>query len=116
MKKALLILASLIIAVATVSLTTSCKKDIEKAKSLIGTSWTGQSGLNVYTINFKSQFDFEMYVDGTGHYHYSGSFIIAGDTISLTYNSGDWDSDWKSGKFLDDNRMEINHIVFTRVQ
>ena len=39
MKKFLVILASVIVAALTLSLTTSCQKDIEKAKSLIGTTW-----------------------------------------------------------------------------
>ena len=55
MKKFLVILAGVIIAALTLSLTTSCKKDIDLAKSLIGTTWEAQDGTDSYILTFNSQ-------------------------------------------------------------
>ena len=115
MKKLLLILASVIIAVATVSLTTSCKKDIEKAKSLIGTQWVSAGISGTYTLKFLTQYEFEMKVVGDGTRSYQGTFIITGDYFTLTYNDSSWGTDWKDGKFIDDNRLTLNNYEFTRV-
>lgn len=116
MKKFFSILAVVVLAIATVSLTSSCKKDIEKAKSLIGTSWSGLSSPNLYTIKFNSQTEFEMDVTGSGNYHYSGTFIVTGDYFTLSFIGGTpFIHSSAEGKFLyNPDRLSIENIVFNR--
>lgn len=114
MKKFLVILASVIVAAVTLSLTTSCKKDIEKAKSLIGTTWVNAGNEISRTITFTSQTNFAMdTVEGDGTHKYTGIFIIAGDTITMNFDGsslGPW-----SGKFTSDNEMTIESFVFKKL-
>ena len=121
MKKFLVILASVIVAALTLSLTTSCKKDIDLSKSLIGTSWTASYAGDVYTLTVTSQFDCSMKVN-PGHVNerrYSGTFILAGGKSSLAgetiaISGTDWDVDWGSGKFDSETELVLNNVVFRK--
>ena len=121
MKKFLVILACVIVAAVTLSLTTSCKKDIDLSKSLIGTSWTAVDNGDAYTLNFTTQFDCTMKVVPShgSEKRYTGTFILAGgksslagETIAIT--GDDWDSLFGSGKFDNDNELVLNNIVFKK--
>ena len=121
MKKFLVILASVIVAAVTLSLTTSCKKDIDLSKSLIGTSWTATHNNATYTLTFTSQFDCTMKVVPTlgSEERYSGTFVLAGGKSTLTGESiaitgTDWDEYWGSGKFDSESELVLNNVVFKK--
>ena len=122
MKKFLVILASVIVAAVTLSLTTSCQKDINLAKSLIGTSWYASVGTDTYTLTFNSQSGCTMDVvdkDG-GRTQYSGSFILAGnknslagEIISVTLN---WHGELITydGQFNNETELCLDNHVYTK--
>ena len=112
MKKFLVILASVIVDAVALSLTTSCKKDIEKAKSLINTTWYNTGSLVSRSITFTSQTALTMdLTDTDGTKKYTGTFIIAGSTITITFTGdlGVW-----TGKIDSDTQMTIESYVFTK--
>ncbi|MBP5397082.1 MAG: hypothetical protein J6Y32_00375 [Bacteroidales bacterium] len=113
MKKIFSILAVVVLAIATVSLT-SCQKDIDKAKSLIGTTWGYVDGGTAYTLSFTSQTACNMRIKSVSlsDEYYEGVFIISGSNISFTFDT--WVGGYRDGKFLNDNEMTINGRVFKK--
>ena len=114
MKKFLVILASVIVAALTLSMTTSCQKDIEKAKSLIGTTWVYVENATSYTLKFTSQTECNIRIKSTdlSDEYYEGIFIISGKNITFTFNS--WSSAWKDGVLINDNELTMNGRVFKK--
>ena len=126
MKRIFTFLAVAVMALAVVSLTSSCKKDIETAKSLAGTTWYNVSFpqasvvADVYTLKFTSQSKFELDMTGSKTLHGSGTFIVSGSNVVFSFNQSvfDW-IDWTSGgELLYANgvidRVTINGYVFSK--
>ena len=125
MKKLLSIVLGVVLTLGAVALTSSCQKDIDNAKALVGTSWVGAADGYTYTIEFKSQTTFEMIEYGTltspSHKIFKGVFIITGaqsslkgSYVTLTFES-DWTHDWHSGEFVSDTELRMGSIPFKRV-
>lgn len=86
MKKFFAILIGAVLTVVTVALTSSCKKDIANAESLVGTEWVCETALSTYTLNFttSTSFKFTETAKGIEPEVYNGTFIIFGSKPSLT--------------------------------
>ena len=91
MKKFFAFFAVVVMALSVASLTTSCKKDIETAKSLAGTTWynlTYTAGAyDLYTLKFTSKDNFELDMTGSKTMHGSGTFVVAGSKITFFFSS-----------------------------
>ncbi|MCR4564726.1 MAG: hypothetical protein K5651_01405 [Bacteroidales bacterium] len=122
MKKFLVILASVIAAAVTLSLTTSCQKDINLAKSLVGTTWYASEGTDTYHLKFDSQAGCTMNIfdkDG-GQKQYDGTFVLTGAkssltgemiTVTLTMHGELVTYD---GKFNSETELRLDNRVFTK--
>ena len=115
MKKFLVILASVIAAVVTLSLTTSCQKDINLAKSLVGTTWYATYESVEYTLKFETQSTCTLATNKGAKYF--GDFILAGAKRSLAGESIvitglSWDDDFDEGRFTSDTELVLNNIAF----
>lgn len=128
MKKFFAILLGVVITVATIALTSSCKKDIDNAKSLVGTKWVCNvpgEGIT-YTLTFTDQYSFKMNLtaEGRSFPEYKGTFVIfgnkptlSGSTITLTPGSKWWyvDDEDKvtfAGEFKSDKELDLETYVF----
>ena len=122
MKKFLVILASVIVAALTLSLTTSCQKDIDLAKSLIGTTWEAQDGTDTYFLTFDSQSGCTMdkIEKEGGREQYSGAFILSGAkntlvgemiTVTLTIHGELFTYE---GKFNSETELRLDNRIFTK--
>ncbi|MBO7511097.1 MAG: hypothetical protein J6T35_07930 [Bacteroidales bacterium] len=119
MKKILVILASVLVAAV---MTTSCQKDINLAKSLIGTSWYASEGTDSYTLVFDSQSGCTMdEIDKEGgRKQYSGTFILsgakpslAGEMITVTFTvHGELVT--YDGKFNSETELRLDNRIFTK--
>lgn len=124
MKKFLVVLASVIVAALTLSLTTSCKNDMDLSKSLVGTKWSCQVDSYTYTLTFDSETACTMEVKSlmlpaVGH---SGSFKLTGsrsslkgERITITYYDWEDGSNWDTGKFDSETELRLENIVFTKI-
>ncbi len=122
MKKILVILASVIAAAVTLSLTTSCQKDINLAKSLVGTSWSAQDGTDTYVLKFDSQSGCTMNIfdkEG-GQKQYGGTFILtgakaslAGEMITVTMTMHGELVTYE-GKFNSETELRLDNRIFTK--
>ena len=124
MKKFLVILASVIVAAITISLTTSCQKDINLAKSLANTAWGAQDGEEYNTLTFNSQSKCTLDVEEKlgGHRQYPGTYILTGgknsltgETITITFETKWGDLDVASGEFTSENTLRLNNVVYERL-
>lgn len=123
MKKLFAILLVVAATVAAAAVTSSCQKDINNAKALIGTKWAGAADGNAYVITFKTQTEFEMSETGTlNNKIYKGTFIITGNQaslkgslISLTFDA-DWTHDWKTGEFVSETEFRLGAVPFAKVK
>ena len=122
MKKFLVILASVIAAAITLSLTTSCQKDINLAKSLVGTTWYASEGTDTYQLKFDSQAGCTMNIidkDG-GQKQYGGTFVLTGakssltgEMITVTLNEhGELET--YDGKFNSETELRLDNRIFTK--
>ena len=126
MKKFLSILLGVALTVTAIALTSSCKKDIDNAKSLVGTTWICTADGITYTLTFPSSSTFKMTAEATGREFptYSGVFIIAGSkagtltgcVITLTPDTKWWEEEKETvvGEFKSDSKCVIDTMVFTR--
>ena len=89
MKKFFAILVGAVLTVTTIALTSSCKKDIANAESLVGTEWVCETALSTFTLTFptSSSFKFTETAKGIEPEVYNGTFIIFGNKSSLTGSS-----------------------------
>ena len=89
MKKFFAILVGAVLTVTTIALTSSCKKDIANAESLIGTEWVCETALSTFTLTFptSSSFKFTETAKGIEPEVYNGTFIIFGNKSSLSGSS-----------------------------
>lgn len=122
MKKFLVILASVIAAAVTLSLTTSCQKDINLAKSLIGTTWSAQAGTDTYVLTFKSQStcSLDEYDKDGGREQFDGTFILTGakssltgEMITVTLNEHG-EIEVYDGKFNSETELRLDNRIFTK--
>ena len=126
MKKFFAILIGVVLTVTTIAITSSCKKDIDNAKSLVGTKWECKAGSEgiTYTLTFPDQYTFKMTMKAEGREFpdHKGTFIIfgnksslAGSTITLTPDTKwDWGTEDGTyvGEFKSDKQLVINTYVF----
>ncbi len=89
MKKFFAILVGAVLTVTTIALTSSCKKDIANAESLVGTEWVCETALSTFTLTFptSSSFKFTETAKGIEPEVYNGTFIIFGNKSSLSGSS-----------------------------
>ena len=89
MKKFFAILIGAVLTVVTVALTSSCKKDIANAESLVGTEWVCETSSSTFTLTFptSSTFKFTETEKGVEPEINKGGFIIFGNKPSLTGSS-----------------------------
>lgn len=89
MKKFFAFLVGAVLTVTTIALTSSCKKDIANAESLVGTEWVCETALSTFTLTFptSSSFKFTETAKGIEPEVYNGTFIIFGNKSSLTGSS-----------------------------
>ena len=121
MKKFFAILLGVVLTVSAIALTSSCKKDIDNAKSLVNTAWLASTDGITYTLTFTSTTEFK--IAGNGK-EFKGIYIItgakdslAGSTISLTvddWDDFDWDEATVTGKFETDTKLVLKGLVFTK--
>jgi len=125
MKKFLSILLGSVITVTAIALTSSCQKDIDNAKSLIGTEWVCATGEITYTLTFPTSTTFKMTPSAAGRefQDYTGVFIIAGakssltgSAITLTPDSKWWEDEKETyvGEFKSETRLVVETFVFER--
>jgi len=126
MKKFLSILIAVALTVTAIALTSSCKKDIDNAKSLINTTWICNTGEFTYTLTFTSSTAFKVTCEAVGREFptYTGVFILAGgkagtlagSTITLTPDTKWWEEEKETavGEFKSDNEVVIETLVFKR--
>ena len=126
MKKFFAILLGVVLTVATIALTSSCKKDIDNAKSLVGSTWVCSTTEITYTLTFPSSTTFKMTAEAKGHEFpdYTGVFIIVGNkssltgsTITLTPDTKWWEEEKETavGEFKSESKLVIDTMVFERV-
>jgi hypothetical protein len=104
MKKIIAIIASVALAVTAIALTSSCQKDINNAKSLVGTTWTATDVEGTYTLTFPSAVEFRITLEGN-NWIGEGAFVITGSSsskltgcnITLTLEPG---IEWIDGSIL----------------
>ncbi len=119
MKKIFAILLGVVLVAAAASLT-SCQKNIDNAKALIGTKWYALDGVTEYTLSFTTQMGCEMQVNDRTPY--KGTFLILGNKPSLKGSTveivfTDWSEKVEgiTGEFKDEETLELDHMVFTKV-
>lgn len=126
MKKILSIVLGVVLTLGAVALTSSCKKDIDNAESLVGTVWLCQDGLDTYEMTFPTATEFKVfrYNDSKS---VKGVFIITGNkptltgsTITLTPNGSWMDGDLLPliGKFESETKLVVDDngdkLTFTK--
>ena len=121
MKKIIAIIASVALAVIATALTSSCQKDINNAKSLIGTLWICQDKVegSTYELTFTSTTDFKMTYNGaqqvTGVYIIAGNMSsLAGSSILLTPDDAWSGHESMSGKFETESKLVLDRMIFNR--
>ena len=124
MKKIFYVVLGVVLTLGAVALTSSCKKDIDNAESLVGSLWTCQDDGDVYELTFPSSSEFKIIRTGDNRV-VKGIFIITGNKTSLTgsyitfspYDEWmDGDDDSITGKFESESKLVINSedMTFTR--
>ena len=83
MKKVLSIVLGVVLTLGAIALTSSCRKDINNAESLVGTTWVAEDGSAVYTLTFPTSTEFRVTEEGND-WIATGKFIITGNKTSLT--------------------------------
>lgn len=128
MKKFVSIILGVVLTLGAIALTSSCQKDIDNAKSLVGTTWTATDVEVTYTLTFPSAAEFNISQNG-GIFEVEGAFIITGSSsskltgcnITLTLNPG---IEWIDGTihpiigvFQSEDKIYFaeDNITFTRV-
>ena len=123
MKKFIAILVGAVLTLGAIALTSSCQKDINNAKSLVGSTWAGVSNSREYNLTFASSTDFDMEVLSLPLTRniYRGSFIVSGNKDSITGSNialafdNTWKEDWSTGYFKSESELVLNSVVFTKV-
>ena len=83
MKKILSVVLGVVLTLGAIALTSSCKKDIDNAQSLVGSTWTAQDGEDTYVLTFPSATEFRIVMSGS-NWIATGLFVITGNKPSLT--------------------------------
>lgn len=97
MKKFLSVALGIVLTLGAIALTSSCQKDIDKARSLIVSSWVSEK-LDVevggtvykdvsYRLYFSSEAEFTVSIDGMDADEVSGIYLIIGSKPRLTGNT-----------------------------
>ena len=126
MKKILSIVLGVVLTLGAIALTSSCRKDIDNAQSLVGSYWLCQDGLDTYELTFPSATEFKV-VEIGNNWVATGMFIITGNKtslkdshITLTLGIGqkwiDGDSMPLTGKFESESKInfEAEDVIFIR--
>ena len=129
MKKILSIVLGIALTLSAIALTSSCRKDINNAESLVGTTWIGEEYGDTYTLTFPTSTEFRITEEGS-NFIATGTFIITGNKTSLTGShitlTLDLGSHWVdddvapiTGVFVSESRMKFEdddeNIIFNRV-
>ena len=83
MKKILSIALGVVLTLGAIALTSSCKKDITNAESLVGTEWVCTDVEGTFHLTFPSASEFRVVLEGS-NWVAPGFFIITGNKASLT--------------------------------
>lgn len=128
MKKFVSIILGVVLTLGAIALTSSCQKDIDNAKSLVGTTWTATDVEATYTLTFPSAVEFNISLNGS-IFEVEGAFVITGSSsskltgcnITLTLEPG---IEWIDGAihpitgvFQSEDKIYFaeDNITFTRV-
>lgn len=121
MKKIFAALVSVALMVTAVAFTSSCQKDINNAKSLIGTLWICHDSVEgtTYELTFTSTTDFKMTYNNsqqvTGVYIIAGNMSsLAGSSIVLTPDDAWSGHESMSGKFETESKLVLDRMIFNR--
>lgn len=121
MKKFFAALVSVALMVTAVAFTSSCQKDINNAKSLIGTLWICHDSVEgtTYELTFTSTTDFKMTYNNsqqvTGVYIIAGNMSsLAGSSIILTPDDAWSGHESMSGKFETESKLVLDRMIFNR--
>lgn len=121
MKKIFAALVSVALMVTAVAFTSSCQKDINNAKSLIGTLWICHDSVEgtTYELTFTSTTDFKMTYNNsqqvTGVYIIAGNMSsLAGSSIILTPDDAWSGHESMSGKFETESKLVLDRMIFNR--
>lgn len=121
MKKFFAALVSVALMVTAVAFTSSCQKDINNAKSLIGTLWICHDSVEgtTYELTFTSTTDFKMTYNNsqqvTGVYIITGNMSsLAGSSILLTPDDAWSGHESMSGKFETESKLVLDRMIFNR--
>lgn len=112
---------------SAIALTSSCRKDINNAEALVGTTWVATDGEDVFTLSFPSSTEFRVVEDGS-NWIATGLFIITGNKssltgshITLTLQPGshwyDEDTAPVTGVFVSESKINFENedLIFNRV-
>ena len=118
MKKILAILLGVALVAGALSLT-SCQKNVDNAKALVGTVWIAVDGADTYTLTFTKQMECQMQINDRTPYN--GTFIILGNKPSLKGSTIEAVfTDWKEmaeallGEFKSEDELELNSLHYYR--
>ena len=119
MKKFFAILQGVVLTESAIALTSSCKKDIDNAKSLVNTTWIAQTDGYTYELTFTSTTEWKMTGNGK---QYEGVYVITGLKDSLTGCEiiltpvGEWidDDETNFGKFESETKLVIDNVIFNK--
>lgn len=126
MKKFLAFLIGAALTVTAIALTSSCKKDINNAESLVNTTWVCETNTYTYTLTFPTASTFKITASTKGMEDetYTGTFIIfggkdslTGSTITLTPSSKWWEEEKETavGEFKSESKLVLEKYDFERV-
>jgi hypothetical protein len=129
MKKILSIVLGVALTLSAIALTSSCRKDINNAESLAGTTWTGEEYGDTFTLTFPTSTEFRI-TEEESNWIATGVFIITGNKTSLTGShitlTLDLGSHWIDGEtnpitgvFVSESKIKFEDddesIIFNRV-
>ena len=119
MKKFFAIFATVALLVTSAAITSSCQKDINNAKSLVGSSWVCNDKIDemVYELTFNSVTEFTLVISKTQQY--KGVYVLTGSTngltgATITVTIDGYSSDTRTGTFESESKLVLDNKIFIR--